>query len=86
MRPWFKYQFANVSVEDSSIDPPTHRPAERSCRTLTMKSESGSPRLTFRAASGKKIEQTADDTFVVDDQLTIRVDTNTAGLSTAKAT
>ena len=80
MRPRFKYQFANVSVEDSSIDlldTSTGRAFLR--RTLTMKSESGSPRLTFRAATGKKIEQTADDTFVVDDQLTIRVDAKHGG-------
>lgn len=81
MRPRFKYQFANVSVDDYLIDlldASTGRSFLR--RTLTIKSESGSPRLTFRAATGKKIEQADDGAFVVDNQLRIRVDANHDGV------
>ncbi len=77
MRPRFKYQFANVSVEDYSIDlldPSTGRAFIR--RTLTLQSSDGSPNITFRAATGKKVEQVDDGLFVVDDQLTVRVDAN----------
>ncbi|MHC4877857.1 MAG: c-type cytochrome [Planctomycetota bacterium] len=74
MRPRFKYQFADVSVEDYSVDlldSSTGRPFIR--RTLTLKSASERRDLAFRAATGKKIERIDDGHFRVDDQLTVRV-------------
>jgi putative heme-binding domain-containing protein len=73
-RPKFSYQVSNVAVEDYFVDvlDSSKRPFLR--RILTMKSDSPTPRrLLMRAANGKTIFQEADDTFVIDKALRIKV-------------
>jgi putative heme-binding domain-containing protein len=76
-RPTFKYQFADISVEDYSIDvlDSSNRPFIR--RTLTLRSaNSDQKKVVFRAATGKTIALDGDGVFLIDNALRIRVDTN----------
>ena len=76
-RPKFNYQFADISVEDYSVDilDPSKRPFIR--RTLTLRSASSNPKdVVFKAATGKTITLEGNDVFLVDNALRIRVDQN----------
>ena len=76
-RPKFNYQFADISVEDYSIDilDSSKRPFIR--RTLTLRSASSNPKdVVFKAATGKTITLEGNDVFLVDNALRIRVDQN----------
>jgi putative heme-binding domain-containing protein len=73
-RPKFNYQFADISVEDYSVDTvdSSNRPFIR--RTLTLQSDSSKPQdVVFRAATGKTITLEGDGVYQVDSSLRIRV-------------
>ena len=75
MRPRFRYEFAEIRVEDYSVDlPGASEGGAFLRRTVMLNSESERSGLTFRAATGKKIERTEDGSgFLVDDRLQIRI-------------
>ena len=81
-RPTFNYQFANISVEDYSVDvlDSSKRPFIR--RRLTLRSASADQKnVVFRAATGKDITLEGDGVFLIDNSLRIRVDkTNKASI------
>jgi len=75
MRPRFRYQFADVMVEDYAVDlldPSTGVPFLR--RTITLQSSDQGHQLEFRVASGKSVRQNKDSSVVVDERLTIQMD------------
>ena len=77
-RPKFRYEFADVSVEDYSVDtvdPSSNQPFIR--RTLSLKSSHAKPlKLSFRVANGRNIIAESNGIFVIDESLRVRVDRN----------
>lgn len=75
-RPRFRYEFADVSVEDYSVDtvdPSSNQPFIR--RTLSLTSSRAEPsKLSFRVANGRNIIAESNGVFVIDDSLRVRVD------------
>ncbi len=79
-RPRFRYEFADVQVEDyfvDALDEPGNRPLIR--RTVVLKSQSDRTNLSFRAATGKSIRRLDEHEFLVDDRLKIRIDDSHTG-------
>lgn len=74
-RPKFNYQFADISVEDYSIDIVDSSNRQFIRRTLTLRSVSPKPQdVVFRAATGKIITLEGDGVYMVDSMLRIHVD------------
>ncbi|MEZ6057312.1 MAG: c-type cytochrome [Planctomycetaceae bacterium] len=74
-RPTFRYEIGDVSVEDVLLDVADGESGRSFLRrTIRLKGASTSRKLTFRAATGKKIESRDHGDFVVDGQLTVHLD------------
>lgn len=75
MRPRFRYQFEEITVEDYCVDVIDEAAKERFLRRqLTLQSDDGRAGLLFRAASGKRIVELSDHVFRVDESVTVRID------------
>jgi mono/diheme cytochrome c family protein len=70
-RPIFRYAFSGIEVEDYAIAKPGEVDAFFE-RKLTFQAANPPVNLVFRAASGSKIENQSDGTFVIDDRVRMR--------------
>jgi mono/diheme cytochrome c family protein len=77
-QPSFRYQFADVSVEDYAQPKPAKQNTVGLTRRLSIKLEKPTKGLVFRAASGKIVA--VDGGYLIDDQVRIAIEGTTIKL------
>lgn len=73
-RPTFRYQYADIEVEDFSSQGDTSIPeTKRILRTVTLNAATERSKLSFRLTSGKGISDDGDGTFSIRKEIQIRI-------------